>query len=180
MTDFSSPSSHLKTLLLSSVRSPLPKRAHENNCVRPDDSEQSHEVFVGTVSDEEAELKRGDTGYTGHREMFLSKEHPIQTKHFHRLVWVTERAYFDDAWKCSMQPSSCSVFSLSAYHMTQIQQFNYVSLWMFYCIAFKHAAASRCFFRVAIICSLGWSVLSDSLYFQSDNIALFPLFRVRR
>lgn len=47
-------------------------------------------MFVGTVSDEEAELKWWEI-----QEMFLSEEYPIQTKCFHILVWVTE-TYFDD------------------------------------------------------------------------------------
>lgn len=62
MTAFSNPSSHLKTLFLSSISSPLPKRAHENNCVRPDNSAlwRKPQSVCGAVSDEEAELNRGE------------------------------------------------------------------------------------------------------------------------
>lgn len=66
----------------------------------------------------------GDTGYTEHKEMFLSKEYPIQTKHFHRLVWVTERACFDDGnVLCSHLPAQ----SFPYQYRIQVQKFNYVS-----------------------------------------------------
>lgn len=134
-------------------------------------SERRHKVFVGTVPDEETELKRWEIQATqSMRKCFCPKN--ILSKQSISTDWFGSQQELILMMEMFHVPFPLSFFCINIlwYDPSPAVCFTGVFTLTFYYTVYKYAVGLGVFFRVGVICSLGWSALSDSLYCSPSSL----------